>query len=303
MTMAIKHPFEVLKPEYEALLSRAQIVPAREKELNYAVTKVLFPHKELYLAVQAKSGVPAAFVMALAMREMSGRIDRYLGNGQPLSQKTTIVPKNRGPFFGPDAFVRGAVDAFAIDGLDQQKNWTMARVCYEGENWNGWGYRNASINIPTPYLWGATTVQKPGKYVEDHVFDKKVMDTQLGMIALIREIFDLDQSLVFAEMAKKEEKAVTTETKPEGKSLPPAVPKKELEIKTAPAPMGVGGGVNIFLLQKKLNAERVAGTPIKVDGLYGRDTTRAVKAYQFINGLEADGLVGPKTLRKMGFMK
>lgn len=297
----MQHPFEVLKSEYEALLSRADIIPSREKELNYAVTKVLFPHKDLYKAVEEKTGVPAAFTMALAMREMSGNINRYLGNGQSLSRVTTIVPKGRGPFFGPDAFVRGAADAFAIDGLDKKKDWTMARICYEGENWNGWGYRNPSINIPTPYLWGATTVQKKGKFIRDHVFDRTETDQQLGMIALIREIFNLDQTLVFAEFGKKEEKAESkTETKPGDKV---EVSKKEPEVVVAAAPIGVGGGVNVTLLQKKLNAVRAPGTPIEVTGNYDRETARAVKAYQFMNDLEPDGLVGPKTLRKMGFIK
>jgi lysozyme family protein len=36
--------------------------------------------------------------MALAEREMSGNLHCYLGNGQRLTKRTTIVPLNRGPF-------------------------------------------------------------------------------------------------------------------------------------------------------------------------------------------------------------
>lgn len=37
-----------------------------------------------------------------------------------------------------------------------------------------------------------------------------------------------------------------------------------------------------------------------VDGIYGGDTESAVKRYQLMNGLSADGIAGPKTLRKLG---
>ena len=37
----------------------------------------------------------------------------------------------------------------------------------------------------------------------------------------------------------------------------------------------------------------------KIDGIYGRKTVNAVKAYQRKNGLKADGVAGPKTLGKL----
>ena len=36
-----------------------------------------------------------------------------------------------------------------------------------------------------------------------------------------------------------------------------------------------------------------------VDGIYGRGTLAAVKAYQRANGLKADGIAGPKTMAKL----
>jgi hypothetical protein len=38
------------------------------------------------------------------------------------------------------------------------------------------------------------------------------------------------------------------------------------------------------------------GAKVGVDGIYGHETERAVKGYQMMNGLEADGIVGPKTM-------
>ncbi len=38
----------------------------------------------------------------------------------------------------------------------------------------------------------------------------------------------------------------------------------------------------------------------KVDGMIGPMTTNAVKAFQKKNGLKADGIIGPITLKKLG---
>lgn len=38
----------------------------------------------------------------------------------------------------------------------------------------------------------------------------------------------------------------------------------------------------------------------KIDGIYGTKTREAVKAFQRYNGLTADGVAGPQTLKKMG---
>ena len=38
----------------------------------------------------------------------------------------------------------------------------------------------------------------------------------------------------------------------------------------------------------------------KIDGMIGTVTTNAVKAFQKKNGLKADGIIGPMTLKKLG---
>ena len=40
----------------------------------------------------------------------------------------------------------------------------------------------------------------------------------------------------------------------------------------------------------------------KVDGIVGQQTIQAIKDYQAANGLRVDGVMGPKTLRAMGFV-
>jgi len=61
---------------------------------------------------------------------------------------------------------------------------------------------------------------------------------------------------------------------------------------TAPLKPGDNGD-QVKVLQTAL--EKLGYSPGKIDGDYGPSTTAAVKQFQEANGLEADGVVGPKT--------
>ena len=50
-------------------------------------------------------------------------------------------------------------------------------------------------------------------------------------------------------------------------------------------------------LQQNLSA---LGYPLAVDGIFGKDTEEAVRAFQHDHGLGADGIVGPRTLAAIG---
>jgi lysozyme family protein len=278
----MQHPYEALKGEYAQLIAAAHIRPECEHVLQKTAERLLHD-KPVYQRIFDATGVPVAVLMALSEREMSGNLHCYLGNGQRLTMRTTIVPKNRGPFPDTiDGFVAGALDALHLDGLDQvartTEGWSMPRFGYESEDWNGFGYR--LHGIPTPYFVGGTTVQKPGKFVRDHVYSTTkpdgtpLMDPQLGTLAIVEELFKIDPSLIFAPGIAKVDDA------------PSIVPM--------PAPVGVGGGVDVKTLQAYLG--------IRVDGIYGRGTKEAVRVYQRNHGLAVDGLAGPQTLESLGLV-
>jgi lysozyme family protein len=276
----VQYPYEALKPEYAAQIARAHIRPECEHLLD-ATGHRLLHDKAVYLRVAEASGVPAAGLMALAEREMSGNLHCYLGNGQRLTQRTTIVPKNRGPF--PDTeegFIAGALDALHLDGLDQVAKmaggWTLPRFAYESEHWNGWGYRPR--HIPSPYVFGGTTVQKPGKFIVDHAYSSTTMDPQLGTIAIVLKLFELDPSLKFADVIAR-----VDDTTP-----------------IVPAAHPVIGDSNIEWVQASLNKLRIPGAPLAVDGNCGRGTRAAVRAFQQTHHLIVDGLPGPKTVAAIG---
>lgn len=55
-------------------------------------------------------------------------------------------------------------------------------------------------------------------------------------------------------------------------------------------------GENVKKLQTALNR---AGCVLAVDGIYGHATARAVLWFQDANGLKADGLAGPATVKAL----
>jgi peptidoglycan hydrolase-like protein with peptidoglycan-binding domain len=58
-------------------------------------------------------------------------------------------------------------------------------------------------------------------------------------------------------------------------------------------------GTPVVELQQRLN-DAGANPPLAVDGKFGPGTQRAVIAFQRANGLQPDGVVGPKTRAKLG---
>lgn len=251
--------FDARKAELAALIARARIVSGRRAELNHAVEDVLV-HRDLFERAAAATTVHVAMLMALSIREMSGRVDCYLGNGQRLSMRTTIVPKNRGPFTGPNAFVDGCVDACRIDGLDKvaaRYGWEAVVGCYFAEEFNGDGYRRRGI--PSPYVFGATTVQRAGKYVADHQFDARIMDPQLGVLAIFEELASIDPKLAIPGLpAEKQE------------------PDHGHDVAIVP----VAQGPDVRTFQSYINRLHAEGYPLTVDGSFGRRSRLAMRAYQ-----------------------
>lgn len=168
---------------YANLWKKAELVKRKDAlAIADRIIKVL----PRYTPATKVTGVPEWAIGILHYRESNLDFGTYLGNGQTLGRKTTIVPKGRGPFRGEGAFERGAIDALELQKFDQIKNWTAARFLYESERFNGFGYYMKGIN--SPYVWGGTTLQQRGKYVKDGVFDPNVMDTQLGSAAILKAL-------------------------------------------------------------------------------------------------------------------
>lgn len=140
-------------------------------------------NKKRYQAVSDKTGVPWEVIGVIHEREASGKWDTYLGNGQPLSRKTTKVPAGRGPFA---SWEEGAIDALKNCGSKPATNtdWSIGGTLTELEQYNGLGYANRGV--PSPYIWSGTDQYSKGKYTGDHVYDPNAVDQQLGCAGLLR---------------------------------------------------------------------------------------------------------------------
>lgn len=178
-------------PEYAREWDAMVINSGRVHEFEGIANKIL-ANKARYRTVEEMTGVKWYHVAVLHMRESDGNFDTYLGNGQSLHHVTTIVPRGRGPF---PTFEAGADDALKLDGLSSVIDWRLEKILYYCEIFNGTGYD--ARGLPSPYLWGGTSIQKPGKYIRDGVFDRHAIDPQPGCAPILATLIKLDPSIQF----------------------------------------------------------------------------------------------------------
>jgi lysozyme family protein len=303
----MQHPYGALRGEYARLLATLRVTRADEAD---AVARKLLSFKARYAAVAqatarsgagatarggagatarggaGATGVPVVVLAALHWRESSADFRTNLAQGDPLDRPSVHVPRGRpklraGMSF-PVSWEYAAIDAIEFDHLnDASATWSLPYACWKGEAWNGFGPRNHGIH--TGYLWAGTNHYVRGKYVADGRWDPGHVDRQLGMVPIMLRMIALDPGLALAGMS------------PAGARDDPAIPPRR-------APEGVGGSAppadalqTTRGLQILLNSLGVPGTPLAVDGSYGRRTRETVRAFQRAHGLEPDGLAGPLT--------
>jgi lysozyme family protein len=261
----MEHPFTKLKPEYSMLLAAMVVRPDHLKIVDEVAAKLL-ACKSRYLEVTALDGVPAVYIGPSFEREASNNFTKNPAQGWSLHSVSKIIPHN-GPF--PD-WRTAAIAAYKLNGLDKigADNWTWELICFYGELFNGFGYRDYH-HMHSPYLWGGTNIQTVGKYTSDGAFDPAHMDEQLGIIPVARRMAELDKTLAL-----------------------PAVPY----VPTPPITSGIAAvpDCDTKWVQTLLNA--LGFWPaLDVDGSYGAQTKLMVERFQHDYGLDADGLVGPDT--------
>jgi lysozyme family protein len=165
---------------------------SREPEFK-KLAEFAIANKDRYQQIERQTNVPWPMIAVLHRRESDANFNTYLGNGEPLNRVTRLVPKGRGPW---KSFEDGAVDALTYDGLTTVKDWRLEKMLWYCEKYNGLGYEKKGL--PSPYVWGGTNIQKPGKYVADGVWDSTVMDKQPGCAPILFAINKFDPSVQYA---------------------------------------------------------------------------------------------------------
>jgi lysozyme family protein len=187
--------FESLGPEYEAWFAALTIRPENLTQVNIAVKQLIENKADYQKVAQATNNrMPWAFVGVIHAMECSFNFAGHLHNGDPLIHRTTRVPKNC-PVNGtpPFSWQDSAVDALTRNGFKQETNWSIARMLYLLENYNGFGYR--SKQLPSPYLWSFSNLFSKGKYVADGVFDPEAVSKQCGAGVMLKALQNRGVSL------------------------------------------------------------------------------------------------------------
>ena len=179
--------FESMRKGYKNLWDNCEVI--RKKEADKVADKII-ANKDKYRVVEQYTGVPWYMVGALHNRESGMDFSTHLHNGDTLTAKTVRVPAGRPPGKPPFTWEDSAIDALTMEGhkLHEITDWTIERILYECEKFNGWGYIKHEIN--SPYLWAGTDRYISGKYIADGEFSSTAVDKQLGVVCILKSIFD-----------------------------------------------------------------------------------------------------------------
>lgn len=262
----MKHPFETLSPEYSQLLAAMSVRPEKRELVDKVAVKLL-GFESRYQPVTDRNGVPVIFIGPSFEREATSNFTKNPAQGWALSSISKVKPYN-GPF---RTWFDAAIEAYHLNGLDLvgAANWTWELVCFYGEMFNGFGYRDYH-GMHSPYLWGGTNIQTIGKYTSDGNFDPSHMDEQIGIIPVARRMVELKPAL--------------------------ALPGSVIAI-PPPRHSGIAAadtGIDVKWIQETMN--KLGWQPeLGVDGNYGTKTWRAVQHFQRSWGLKVD-FAGPETV-------
>ena len=166
----------------------------RPEDIKRAAARIL-ANKSRYQEVETLTGVPWDFIGVIHLRESNLNFETHLHNGDTLARRTRRVPKGY-PKTGtpPFTWVESAVDALKIKKLHERTDWSWEAMCLELERYNGMGY--SYRKRPSPYLWAGTDQYVSGKFVADGKYNPRHVDTQLGVIPVLKKIRELETPVV-----------------------------------------------------------------------------------------------------------
>lgn len=187
--------YSLMAKGYENLWKKATLSASKAATAT-AVAKKIIGLRDRYEPVAKRMGNPKIWPLigAIHNREASLSFAGVLHNGEHIigtGRKTSLVPAGRGPF---SSWENAAVDALALKGWNNIKDWPISRWLYESERYNGWGYY-LYHGVNSPYVWGGTSLQQRGKYVSDGKWSSGAWDSQLGTAAILKALFQIDPTL------------------------------------------------------------------------------------------------------------
>ena len=182
------YSFEELRDDYTQLFDTCTISDAHRAQVTWYVNKLTDPdYDEKYDTVEDVICIPWYFVGIIHAMEASFNFDAHLHNGDPLDHKTVHVPAGRPPvWLPPSDWPSSAEDALTLEGYANQTDWSLARMLYRFEAYNGFGTRRHGVN--TPYLWAFSNHYTKGKYVADGQWDANAVSSQCGAAVMLKAL-------------------------------------------------------------------------------------------------------------------
>jgi lysozyme family protein len=179
--------FESLAPEYDQMFKDVRLTLNNER-LDTVIERIA-ANKARYVALQTTTGVPWFVVGVVHYLESDLDFTVHLHNGDPLAARTVHAPVGR-PKNGqpPFSWEDSAQDAFELSGTNTVRDWSIVRILYELERYNGLGYRRRQIN--TPFLWNCTSNYAQGLFNPVGVFDPNLVAAKCGGAALLKRMMD-----------------------------------------------------------------------------------------------------------------
>lgn len=177
--------FDLLADEYLVLYKAATLKAEHQSTFDWHLAMIR-KAKERYQGLGAGAGVPWYFVAIIHGMEASFNFRAHLHNGDfPLSARTRQVPAGRPlRWLPPSDWESSAGDALRLMGFAGAKDWSLPRLLYRLEAFNGFGYRR--MGRASPYLWSFTSNYERGKFVADGKFNAKARSQQCGGAALLK---------------------------------------------------------------------------------------------------------------------
>ena len=182
--------FPTIKNEYQEMWNAAVVRPAWSGRAG-AVADKLIAQKARYEKVSGKVGVTPWYVVgAIHNLEASLNFNAHLHNGDPLTARTVHEPPGR-PIAPPAngqkyTWEESAIDALRIKDFHGATDWSLQRILFRLEGYNGFGPRMRAA--PTAYLWSGTDMYERGKFVSDGVWDPNAVSQQVGCVAILKAL-------------------------------------------------------------------------------------------------------------------
>lgn len=181
--------YEVIRQEYIDVFGIAKIKSSWRNKVDSVVDKIL-DSRTRYEKLASKVGsIPWYAIGTIHNMESTLSFRGHLHNGDPLTSRTKNKPRGR-PAHEPAngstyTWEESALDALRSKGYGQVMDWSLPRMLYLFEAYNGFGPRK-NFGKATAYLWSGTDQWVKGKYTSDGNWNPSAPSDQVGCAAVLK---------------------------------------------------------------------------------------------------------------------